>query len=341
MTKHSHRIKTAPAVPAYVYLARHQHQPRFKVGISIDPLRRLSVLPESRDIDYSRSLQMKLPDFSRAGEVEYGLHLLLRPWQRLGLQGYDGRTEWFDIIAWPVAVSALESLPMSVPISVPVGLRRSPPEPAASLISSSLIATDPPNELRNLLPYGSDPLAPWSAVLRPLTKVLYTVARHCYVEVQRPYGTKGPCQGLRIWDMRGAYTAPMHSLRYAVMDPQLYEVATEQGPRTLLAGPIQWAQQRPVDLLIPLTSPTYWRRHGERGAQVEEALRGIARRLTALGRQWHQGSFVEPCDGIGEIDPAQIPTRDPRPLITMSELAYANRPPARVQTTAANEAVLG
>jgi len=340
MAKPTHRIKAAPAVPAYVYLARHQHQPRFKVGISIDPLRRLSLLPESRDIDYSRSLQMKLPDVSRAGEVEYGLHLLLRPWQRLGPPGYDGRTEWFDIVAWPVAVSALEALPISLPRTLPMGMRRSAPEPATSLISTSLISTDPSTELRNLLPYGPDPLAPWSAVLRPLTKVLYTVARHCYVEVLRPNGTKGPCQGLRIWDLRGAYTAPMHSLRYAVMDPQLYEVATEQGPRTLLAGPIQWAQQRPVDLLIPLTSPTYWRRHGERGAQVEEALRGIAKCLTALGRQWHEGAFVEPCDGIGERDPAQIPTRDPRPLITMVELADVNRPLARVQTTAANEAAL-
>lgn len=211
MAKRTHRIKAAPAVSAFVYLARHQHQPRFKVGISIDPLRRMSVLPESQDIDYSRSLQMKLPDVSRAGEVEYGLHLLLRPWQRLGPPGYDGRTEWFDIVAWPVAVSALEALPISLPRTLPMGMRRSVPAPATSLtstsqVSPSLISPDPSNELRNLLPYGPDPLAKWSAVLRPLTKVLYAVARHCYVEVQRPNGTKGPCQGLRIWDLRGGRT---------------------------------------------------------------------------------------------------------------------------------------
>jgi hypothetical protein len=280
--------KNPLAPPGYVYLARHRIERRFKVGLSINPMHRLSHLPEARVIDYSRSLQMQLPSPERAGQVERGLHLLLQPWRLLGPPGNDGYTEWFDIQAWPHAVTSLESLATD------------PLEARAAARAALLLP------LGQMTAFGPDPTAAWSPLLRPLTKVLYEVARHCLVEVQRQEGHKGPCQGLRIWSLRHAYHPPMHSLRYAVMDPQLYEVPIEQpdaqdgpattGPRTLLAGPIQWAQQRPDDLLIPLATPAAWRRYGRQGEHVQEALRGMTRRLVSLSREWHQGAFVEPVE---------------------------------------------
>lgn len=104
---------TGPTASA-VYLLLHATEPRFKLGWSLEPGRRIAKLPEFRAdaLDLAGSRVVWLPDRQRAEEVERSMHKLLRPFSvELEYRG-DGHTEWFATTAWDRAVELLSRTPL-------------------------------------------------------------------------------------------------------------------------------------------------------------------------------------------------------------------------------------
>jgi hypothetical protein len=95
-----------------------------KIGMSDDPLIRLSQLPEAGQVDQSRSLRVELPSRQRASKVESLLHKALGE-QRLepvwidaadrydfgAGPHWDGATEWFHLKGLSAAIEILHALP--------------------------------------------------------------------------------------------------------------------------------------------------------------------------------------------------------------------------------------
>ena len=115
---------------SYVYLLVHQTQNRFKIGKSIDPKTRFENLPEAREVDKLRSLQVLLPNQRRAGQIESMLHKALAHYRlaplswlsspelgagTLPVRGqagrWDGATEWFALPAFRRAIEILKLIP--------------------------------------------------------------------------------------------------------------------------------------------------------------------------------------------------------------------------------------
>jgi hypothetical protein len=101
--------------PCHVYLLVHRHEARFKIGISVAPTVRLSVLPEANQIDHEQSLTLCLPSKHRALRIEKILHKALDDFRldvhsSLGVP-WDGGTEWFHLECFMHAVDLLQRLP--------------------------------------------------------------------------------------------------------------------------------------------------------------------------------------------------------------------------------------
>lgn len=105
------------AQQCYVYLLVHKDEPRFKIGVSNQPLMRAQSLPESGQIHLENSLQALFPSRVRAHQVERGLHRLLDG-LRLNVVAEDGGawgggTEWFAIEGMSYAVNILQNTPLT------------------------------------------------------------------------------------------------------------------------------------------------------------------------------------------------------------------------------------
>lgn len=104
------RAPKTPPAPTKVYLLVHENDRMFKIGVSDEPMRRSRSLPQARRINWTRSRHVDLPSRDRAFEVEGALHKSLKPYSAKVFYG-DGRTEWFRIEAFPLALSLLHTIP--------------------------------------------------------------------------------------------------------------------------------------------------------------------------------------------------------------------------------------
>lgn len=99
----------------HVYILVHQHEPRFKIGVSVDPKIRLTALPEAFQIDEEQSLSLCLPSERRAYRIEKILHRALDDFRLLisgsANVGWPGGTEWFHLDGFLHAVELLERVP--------------------------------------------------------------------------------------------------------------------------------------------------------------------------------------------------------------------------------------
>ena len=125
--------------PCYVYFMAFQAGHRFKVGFSVEPLARLSMLREGPRVDMDMSLVLEVGSAQRARQLESALHKLLDPYRivhwtndhlpvpnaayaqdkkraKPGSSGglWDGATEWFNILCWPYAVEMLLAISTSL-----------------------------------------------------------------------------------------------------------------------------------------------------------------------------------------------------------------------------------
>ena len=101
--------------PCHVYLLVHRYEPRFKIGVSIDPDSRMNSLPEYLEIDEEQSLSLCLSSQKRAFGIERILHKALEDF-RLHIRGkvaktWPGGTEWFHLEGFLHAVQLLEHVP--------------------------------------------------------------------------------------------------------------------------------------------------------------------------------------------------------------------------------------
>ena len=81
---------------SYVYLLVSEDHSSFKVGVSLNPLKRVLQLPEN--IDVERSFQFSCQR-SHAFRAEKSIHFLFDKY-RLNKDKSDGYTEWFDFSAF-------------------------------------------------------------------------------------------------------------------------------------------------------------------------------------------------------------------------------------------------
>ena len=91
----SSTAQEAASAISYVYLFVHASENRFKIGRSYSPQTRLTQLPEAGQIDQAQSLQIELPDRTRAAEVESLLHK--------GLSAYRLQLSWSTLLDHPLA----------------------------------------------------------------------------------------------------------------------------------------------------------------------------------------------------------------------------------------------
>lgn len=101
--------------PCHVYLLVHRYEPRFKIGISVEPAVRLTALPEAHQIDEVQSLTLCLPSQHRALRIEKIMHKALDDFRvlvrsSLGLS-WPGGTEWFHLDGFLHAVDLLQRMP--------------------------------------------------------------------------------------------------------------------------------------------------------------------------------------------------------------------------------------
>ena len=92
-----------PPLAAYVYLLVHSHEARFKIGKSADVLARARALG-IREFSLEKSWVLKVPNETRALQVEQALHRIFDPWRvpKDVLRGRaplprKGYTEWFRL----------------------------------------------------------------------------------------------------------------------------------------------------------------------------------------------------------------------------------------------------
>lgn len=113
---HSELRRDCKPRPCCVYLLVHDHEPRFKIGLSVSPLTRLMSLPEARSIDKKESLMLELPSQRSAYRVEKSLHRALEDFRvrvfdaQCGV--WPGGTEWFELDAFMHAVDILRHMPL-------------------------------------------------------------------------------------------------------------------------------------------------------------------------------------------------------------------------------------
>ncbi len=105
-------IARGAETPAAVYLLLHRSEPRFKLGWSLNPSRRILDLPEHEadELDLNASLVAWMPSRSRAEQVERSMHKLLRPNAVTLNHSGDGHTEWFQARAWDRAIRLLQQV---------------------------------------------------------------------------------------------------------------------------------------------------------------------------------------------------------------------------------------
>jgi hypothetical protein len=119
---HGSPVKRLRALgPCSVYLLVHQHDRRFKIGLSQTLRMRAQHLPEAPCIDWRSSLQVVFPNQSRASQIERMLHKGLAGF-RLDLAAvyrasWDGSTEWFAQSGFRHAVNLLRVTPTAGDLS--------------------------------------------------------------------------------------------------------------------------------------------------------------------------------------------------------------------------------
>jgi hypothetical protein len=101
---------------ASVYVLQRLDRTRFKIGWALDPLKRVSKLPEfsRRQIDLHRSSVLWLPSRHRAEQVERSMQKSLGPYRSPAEHHGDGHSEWFDGVAHRFAIRLLGQIPVDV-----------------------------------------------------------------------------------------------------------------------------------------------------------------------------------------------------------------------------------
>lgn len=121
VTAHGQRASEDPQFPSRrhqpcsVYLLVHEFEPRFKIGLSQDPLKRAMILPDSPHLQWDACVKATLPTRDRAYQVERAMHKALAVF-RIHVRGddgqvWDGGSEWFDLKGLSHAINLLSMMP--------------------------------------------------------------------------------------------------------------------------------------------------------------------------------------------------------------------------------------
>ncbi|MDE2076987.1 MAG: GIY-YIG nuclease family protein [Burkholderiales bacterium] len=239
-SRHSIRQTTQAC---FLYLFVHKVEPRLKIGISIEPIVRLSQLEEAGEVDVSRSLVVRLDCLKRARELECMLHKALSP-HRLNpdiRRRHDGDTEWFAMSALPLATQLILEAPNS---SQSVGFLLESLALHASLAeqSKSPAICDESISVRQL------------QVAQSVSRLLMRVAQSLTVEVVghtdqarsqaavvlrgfKTFGCGVFCMTERRHKSHRALELEVLTLRMKVLDIETYQLPARMSPST----PLTWA----------------------------------------------------------------------------------------------------
>lgn len=222
--------KTWRLQTCYVYLLVHQTENRFKIGKSIRPKTRISHLPERDSLDWARSLQVKLSDAKRAGQVESMLHKALAGFrlQRLPWNGsaallvgadqyWDGATEWFSLPGLRHAIQLLRALP---------GLGQDDSEPAMQTLEGQ--PCWPELQDQKLAPLEKLLLDAERYNLTKLDEihdVLLMIGRRLRIIWTPEPQSRHSAGILRIHDLKTAWDVDMLKARFEVVASSLWELS--------------------------------------------------------------------------------------------------------------------
>jgi hypothetical protein len=185
---------------AAVYVLLRRDRKRFKVGWSVDPLKRARQLPEHEvgKLDLSASVALWLPNRKRAEQIEGAVHKCLAPFPAKTGHRLDGHTEWFRPQAHATAIRMLSQTPID---------ERADRRPALMPLTAGAPAP-------NSDPAEIGPQDTWWA----LEDLWSRLAMHCNVTVEH----EGGAPRIVIAEFRHAMQGPVGALRRHVMDTDTY-----------------------------------------------------------------------------------------------------------------------
>lgn len=218
----SQRRRLAPTGGCYVYLLVHAAEQRFKIGLSQNPTARACQLPEAQDLALERSLQVLLPGFQRAIEVERMLHKALAGF-RMRLEGpagqsWDGSTEWFSLPGLRHAINLLRVTPVD---DDPSKLAQLQTLEGAPYQNPLVPESQTPAQVRReqAVEYNLQRLSEISGVLA-------TLRQHLKIELRTVTDATGRTDRLCIHDLRNAWEPKLLKARFEVVASALWELRT-------------------------------------------------------------------------------------------------------------------
>lgn len=118
----------------FVYLAPARAEPRFKIGIAMDPHQRFAGLS---DIDATKAWVAECDSTRQARGLERTLHFLFREHQLALPTRQDGHTEWFDTACWDDVFAFLREQQDRLGFGSLMELPRKPSAPVAGGLPKS------------------------------------------------------------------------------------------------------------------------------------------------------------------------------------------------------------
>lgn len=241
---------------ASVYLLLRRDRRRFKLGWSLDPLRRVHELPEYRwgELDLEESCAIWLPTRPRAEQVERSMHKTLAPFATPAEHRGDGHQEWFEGVAHNTALRVLAQMPLDERSGHPARVvRLTEPAPPADAVC---IETGPQDT--------------WWAI----EDLLSRLAMHCAITVQQDEGVQVVVHGLR----RASHDS-LGELRRAALDADTYQ-CHRNGRRLAFVRTLEFAGD---DLTLDLT-PTRVIERWDDGDDLPWQIRAFLVRLVRHAR---------------------------------------------------------
>jgi len=257
--------RTETRQPAAVYLIHRIDRRRFKVGWSIDPLRRAMKLPEYAlgELDLRGSCALWLSTKRRAGQVERAMHKGLAPYRVTAGHGGDGHSEWFATDAVPSALQLLRQMPGDDP-----GMGGSPPAPLRPLLIDGAGV--------ELVESDRSPQDVWYGVEDLWLRLA--------AELPVWADSDGPVWRVVLSGFRHARDASMADLRWRALDSNVF-MWQLSGQRGAFVRLIAYDGNDLVYTLSPLTVIDRWPQGEDLGWQV----RGLLARLRSQ-QQLGQGA---------------------------------------------------
>ena len=221
--------------PCSVYLLVHQHDRRFKIGLSQAPLRRAQHLPEAPCIDWRSSLHVVFPNQGRAAQIERMLHKALAGF-RLDFRtahgsAWDGSTEWFTQSGFRHAINLLRvtptagdlsSLAQMLPLDQELFLDR-----GSGKWKEAYQATDGKDALTLIQERHQQAAEHNRQQLSGIAEMLTVLSWSLRIEVQRSQERPTPVPAIvRIHGLRNDWSEAMMKARFEVLDSERWALRT-------------------------------------------------------------------------------------------------------------------